>query len=412
MRPSRRVSTPSLLAAVALLLPSIVRPVLAASPALPPLELVETAPVESPLDHPDLRETGTVWIEMIDGADATIDLAHFYAVSEPGSRLEEVIVALERAAARGVTVRALFDKGFYDRTYKDVIDRLGKAKGITTRLLDAKTLMKGVHHAKYLVVDRGRPDADALLGSANFDWRSLAQIQELGIRFRAPELVAPLVDVFDTDWGLAGGAAAATRVKTATPRFPVTLADGSKVSFAASPKGFLPDESLWDLPALVALLDGAKSSIRLQLLSFATVGYDGDFFPDLDVALRRAAARGVKVEITLSHWQTAKKSVWAAKSLAAVPGITMRILTVPQLASGFVPFARVAHAKFLVVDGARAWVGTSNWSGDYFHSSRNVGLLIDGGPIPATLERFFATGAAAAEPVDLCRDYPPPRVGE
>lgn len=411
MRPPR-LSSLLLLPAAAWFLSTAGQAAVAAPPALPPLELVETAPVDSPLDHAELRETAAVWVEMIDGADATIDLAHFYAVSEPGSRLEGVVAALERAAARGVAVRALFDRGFYDRTYKDLIDRLGRTKGVTTRLLDAKRLMKGVHHAKYLVVDRGRPDADALLGSANFDWRSLAQIQELGIRFHAPELVAPLVDVFDTDWALAGGAGAATRVTRAKPRFPVTLADGSKVSFVASPKGFLPDESLWDLPPLVAMLDGAKGSIRLQLLSFATVGYEGEFFPDLDVALRRAAARGVKVEITLSHWQTARKSVWAAKSLAAVPGITVRILTVPELASGFVPFARVAHAKFLVVDGARAWVGTSNWSGDYFHSSRNVGLLIDGGPVPAALERFFATGVAAAEPLDLCRDYPQPRVGE
>ena len=77
-----------------------------------------------------------------------------------------------------------------------------------------------------------------------------------------------------------------------------------------------------------------------------------------------------------------------------------------------VDFARVVHAKYLVVDGDKSWVGTSNWSGDYFTQSRNVGLIVEGAPFGASLERFFATGwqsayAKAVEPGKT--DYRAPR---
>jgi phosphatidylserine/phosphatidylglycerophosphate/cardiolipin synthase-like enzyme len=79
-----------------------------------------------------------------------------------------------------------------------------------------------------------------------------------------------------------------------------------------------------------------------------------------------------------------------------------------------VPFARVAHAKYLVVDGARAWVGTSNWERDYFYASRNVGLVVEGGPLPRRLEAFFDDNwdGKLVETVDPTRAYSLPRVGE
>jgi phosphatidylserine/phosphatidylglycerophosphate/cardiolipin synthase-like enzyme len=77
-----------------------------------------------------------------------------------------------------------------------------------------------------------------------------------------------------------------------------------------------------------------------------------------------------------------------------------------------VPFARVAHAKYMVVDGERAWVGTSNWEGDYFTHSRNVGLVVEGAAFAAQLERVFHDAFAGpyAEPVDPRKTYEPPRV--
>src|SRR5512145_2354626 len=73
----------------------------------PPLQLVESFPVETTLDNPDLPEAHTVWLEMIRGARRSLDFAQFYASNEPDSRLETIVRAIEKAAARGVRVRFL-----------------------------------------------------------------------------------------------------------------------------------------------------------------------------------------------------------------------------------------------------------------------------------------------------------------
>jgi phosphatidylserine/phosphatidylglycerophosphate/cardiolipin synthase-like enzyme len=101
------------------------------------------------------------------------------------------------------------------------------------------------------------------------------------------------------------------------------------------------------------------------------------------------------------------------ESMSLVPGITVKLITIPQWSGGFIPYARVAHAKYLVVDGERAWIGTSNWERSYFYQTRNVGLILDGASLAGRLDRFFADGwnSPYATAVDPCASYAPPRVG-
>ena len=368
-----------------------------ASPATSALELVETAPVETTLGHADLREAYQVWPEMIRRATARIDVAEFYASDEPPSRLTPVIAALEAAAARGVRVRWLAEAGFV-KVYPEVLQAL-REHGVDVRVFEVKKVMGGVLHAKYFVVD-GR---EAYLGSQNFDWRSLQHIQELGVRFRQPDAVRALQDIYQLDWALAAGA---ERPGPASAYdFPQQTKDGAEVTLLGSPRGFLPDEKLWDLPALVELIDSARRSVRVQLLTYAEV-------PDLQPALIRAAARGVAVELLVSDWELRPKTLRELRALD--PRIAVRIFTLPQASSGFIPFARVSHAKYCVADAKRGWVGTSNWEPDYFFKSRNVGLLIDGGEIPARLEAFFTGNwrSQYAAPFDRAREYTAPRISK
>src|SRR5205814_1225450 len=46
------------------------------------IELVESTPIETSMDHPDLRDADIVWREMNDRAKSTIDFAEFYASDE------------------------------------------------------------------------------------------------------------------------------------------------------------------------------------------------------------------------------------------------------------------------------------------------------------------------------------------
>jgi phosphatidylserine/phosphatidylglycerophosphate/cardiolipin synthase-like enzyme len=180
----------------------------------------------------------------------------------------------------------------------------------------------------------------------------------------------------------------------------------------ASPKGWLPDESLWDLPRLGALLDEARRTLDVQLLSYRPAMRDGAPFPDLDERLRRAAGRGVRVRMLLADWSKRPRAIEPIQRLAEVPGIEVKLVTIPRWSGGFIPFARVIHAKYLVVDGRAAWIGTSNWEGDYFTQSRNVGVIARTEPIARRLAQVFQEiwDGPYASAVDPRAVYTPPSI--
>jgi phosphatidylserine/phosphatidylglycerophosphate/cardiolipin synthase-like enzyme len=373
------------------------------------ITLVESAPVETALAHADIPAAHEVWLQMVRSATRSLDIAEFYVSDEPGSRLSPIIAAIREAGQRGVRVRFLVDDSFADK-YPETLKQLMGQKGLELRRLAVKPRMGGVQHAKYFVVD-GR---EAYLGSQNFDWRSLEHIQEMGVRVRSKPIAGSLLDVFETDWELAGGAPDGTRIHRHPGVDPVRLSSGERVTFVASPRHWLPEEDGWDLPRLVGLLDGAQREIRVQLLTYKAKSYDGSPFLELDQALRRAASRGVKVRLLVSDW-SAKPGSEARRSVHAisqVPGVEARVIAIPPYSKKEVPFARVCHAKYLVVDQARSWVGTSNWEGDYFLKSRNVGVVVDDAAFSTRLSQVFEDGwkSAYARPFAPTPedDLPPP----
>lgn len=368
----------------------------AASPPAPLFELVETVPVETTLDHPDLRDAADVWPEMIAAARRSIDLGQFYASNHEPGRLEPVIRALEAAIARGVRVRFLAEQGFV-KTYPDTLERLARA-GAAVRHLDLRATTRGILHAKYFVVD----DREAFFGSQNFDWRALEHNYELGARVRDPAIVAGLAAIFAADWARAGGEAA--------PAAHVP-APGGALTLVASPRDLLPAGIAWELPRIVELLDAATSTITVEALGYRAEA-DGARWDELEAPLVRAAARGVRVELLFADWAKRPRTIAGLQRLARTPNIAIRLTTIPAWSGGFIPFARVTHAKALVVDGKRGWLGTSNWEKEYFYASRNVGVIIDDPAIVAGLAEFFATlwQSAYAVPVDPDATYAPPRI--
>ncbi|HRG97979.1 MAG TPA: phospholipase D-like domain-containing protein [Polyangiaceae bacterium] len=347
-------------------------------------ELVESWPVETALDHADIPDATGVWIAMIDGARESLELAEFYLSDAPPSArpsaLTRVVAAIERAAARGVRVRVLVEEAFYAK-YPELPDALAATRGVDLRRADGKRLYGGgILHAKYFIVD-GR---DAYVGSQNFDYRSLEHIHELGLRTRDPSVVTRLVATFRRDFRASGGEAPAPPPLAPEPA-------GAALHFAASPRDALPDGVAWDLPLLEARLDGARREVLVQALGYKAAMRDGAPFLTLDAALRRALARGVRVTLQVGRWHGEEPSLLALREA----GATVRVLDVPPWSGGDVPFARVIHAKYMVVDGERAWLGTSNWEGDYFLKSRNVSVFVDDPAFAARLARVFADVARA-----------------
>ena len=380
-------------------------------------EWVETRPVETTLGSPELKETHREWLAMIEGARHKVDLCHFYASDSPDAaetptRLGAVQDALVAAAQRGVAVRFLLGETFRN-TYPELAAELHAVPGIEVRFLDLRPVTGGVLHTKWMSVDGER----AYVGSANFDWRAMEHIQELGLHFVSEELVQALTAVFDLDWAIAGGADAPTArrvagsVTGASAELRSPYGEPTRATLVASPRGLLPEGQPFDMPKLAAALLGANETIQMQFLTYRLVGRDGSTYDELQVPLLAAARRGVRVQLLVADWGKRPGTVDGLQALARVPNVEVRFVSIPEASTGFVPFSRVAHPKYLVVDGTTAWVGTSNWEASYFESGRNVGVLLEGGGLPARLSAWFRANweSGYTETVDPDATYTAPR---
>ncbi|MEN8006887.1 MAG: phospholipase D-like domain-containing protein [Candidatus Krumholzibacteriota bacterium] len=393
------------------------------------VRFVESHPAETPLDLPDLEQAADVWPRVIDQTSARFRVASFYysrigdgqdaqAPADTPDHLSPILEGLAAAAGNGVRVQMMAD-GKFQKTYPEVPAWFATVPGAESRILDAEGHWGGVLHAKYFISD----DDLLFVGSQNWDWRALDQIHELGVLVRHRELAADLGRVFDMDWELAGAEAppqptgeisdpAQGRLED-FPGYPVVTAHGDTVRalLAASPAQALPAGVPWDLPLMVEMIDAARDSVHLQLLSYGVTDREKRLFDDLDSALRRASVRGVEVRIILSNWSKSRYSLPWIKSLAVLPRVEVRFTNIPEYSRGFIPFARVEHAKFLTVDGNALWIGTSNWSRGYFFDSRNISLFFNGRGATRDPDRFFNLSwhGPYAETVDPAADYAPPK---
>ena len=367
------------------------------------LMLYESWPEETTLNNDHIADVVPVWLDAIRGAQKSIDFSEYYAT--PGPALTPVVDAIREAAQRGVKIRFIVDAKMNRDENAELPRLLDALPGVEVRVIPYADIAGGVQHAKYFIVD----GKTAYFGSQNFDWRSLSQISEMGARLRPHDLVAPLAAIFELDWKLAESPLATVEQGTCHPA--VTLdykGEPTTVQTVASPKGVLPCETLWDLPKILAMIGEAKHSVSVQLLNYATLNYDKTTFTELDDALTAAAGRGVHVRLLVSDWSTKPKNMSDLTRLAQIPNIETRMIEIPEHSDGFVPYSRTIHSKFLLVDDDKTWLGTSNWAGDYFYHSRNVGIIATGRALNQDLSLSFERywNSPYAIPVDPATSYP------
>ena len=382
--------------------------------SIPGFELVQTSPAETVLRNPDLRDPVTVWSEMFDNAKKDIVIGQFYAVTKPGSAFEKVVERLAAAGQRGVKIRFLIDQKGVGLSEASTLERLKAIPNLELRILDfSKLTGNGIIHAKYLVVD----GKEAFIGSQNFDWRAFEHIHETGLRITDAKIVGEVLAVFNQDWRAQGLLAKGGKVPEVNKK--VVAADYRQVAYLlASPnkyntRGIGDSES--GLPALLA---EAKTEVRVQLLDYAPVSYGPNgtrpYYAVIDNAVRAAANRGVKVKLMVSNWNLEMPAQAYLKSLAVLPNVEIRVVTLPMSSSGFIPFARVIHSKTMVIDNQVAWVGTSNWSGGYMDASRNFEVVMRNEKmaerLAATQEQIWTS--PYAQPLNINKQYPKPVKGK
>lgn len=383
--------------------------------SIPGFELVQTAPLETTLSNPDLRDPAAVWCELFDHAKRDIAIGQFYAVNKAGTPFAKVVDCLTAAGRRGVRIRFLLDQKGATPGLSDpaTLTQLKAIPNLELRIIDyAKMTGNGILHAKYMVVDASK----AYIGSQNFDWRSFAHIHETGLAISDATIVGQTQAIFEQDWAAQALSAQGKMVPRLNEK--VVAADlGQPAFLLASPNAYNPagvGDSETGLPALLA---EARSEVRIQLLDYAPLSYGENrtrpYYAVIDNALRAAAARGVKIKLMVSSWNAEAPALAYLKSLSVLPNIEIRIVTLPTMSSGFIPFARVIHTKTMVIDGQLGWVGTSNWSGGYMDRSRNLEVVMRN---PKMAQRIAALheqtwSSAYAQPLDVNKIYPKPSKG-
>ncbi|WP_058050222.1 phospholipase D-like domain-containing protein [Janthinobacterium sp. Ant5-2-1] len=377
---------------------------------IPGFELVHTSPVETSLTNPDLREPVAVWSELFDGAKKEIVIAQFYAVSKPGTAFEKVLASLTAAGQRGVKIRFLLDQKGVGLSEAATIAQIKAIPNLDLRLIDFnKVTGNGIVHAKYLAVD----GQVAYIGSQNFDWRSFEHIHETGLKITEAAMVGRVQAIFEQDWQAQALTSQGSRATVLNSK--VVPANYAQNAFLlASPNAYNPagvGDSETGLPALLAQ---AQNEVRIQLLDYAPLSYGPNrtrpYYAVIDNAVRAAAQRGVKIKLMVSSWNTEAPAIAYLKSLALLPNVEIRIVTIPAASTGFIPFARVIHSKTMTIDGKLAWIGTSNWAGGYFDLSRNLEVVLRNEQMAQRIAALHEQtwSSAYAQPIDINKQYPKP----
>ncbi len=335
-------------------------------------KLVQTVPIDTKLGNPNLAETSQAWIQLIDSAKSQILISQFYvSLKEEKQKqipfpMNQVVAALQRATARGVKVFALADIKFYEN-YPTSYEFIKAMPGVELVYYDISKRTGGINHSKYWVID----DQLAYVGSANFDWRALAHIHEMGLVTANPGVIAKLFAIFSYDWIMTTGKT--LPVNRPAPKLKKDCTES--LQLFASPNALLPKGISPSLTELRKLIRHSKKSIEIEVPSFKTKSRDGKEWYTLYNDLQRAAKKGVRVKILLADTMLKKGMPEHLKKLAENTNIEIQFITVPLYRGQQIPFARLIHSKMMIVDDETLWLSTSNWEKDYFYNSRNIDLV-------------------------------------
>lgn len=314
----------------------------------------------------------------------------FYIVALDATT-EPLVAALERAKARGVTVRLL-------------LDQMGSRKFPRRRELEARLTAAGIawrpmlpvfrlsewlrpdlrNHRKILVVDSGI----AFTGSLNLITKGYHRsddltYEELCVRVTGPAAIE-LEAVFVTDWY------SETNELLDQSFHPVVTADDVSQP-GGVPAQVLPSGSGFDTENNLKLFTGLMHAARRRLV--VATPY---FVPDdaLQLAITSAAQRGVAVTLINSEAVDQTFVVHAQRSFydeLLRAGVDIRLYPAPVL----------LHAKAMLVDDDLAVLGSSNMDMRSFTLNMEVSLLLYGTRAVADLATVLEGYAAASRPVSL-----------
>ncbi|XP_033971780.1 5'-3' exonuclease PLD3 isoform X1 [Trematomus bernacchii] len=362
--------------------------------------LVESIPegltFNSSTPHPSIYQA---WLNLMAEARSSVDIASFYwtltnkdtGTHEPSANQGETVLKTLAKLSGKVSVRIAVNTPQHSQPQDDL--RLLNASGANIREVNVKKLTSGVLHTKFWVVDKKH----IYIGSANMDWRSLTQVKELGaVVYNCSCLAADLGKIFEAYWFLGESDSVpspwppsfSTNYNKDTPLELPLNNTPSNVYLSSSPPSFCGAGRTGDLQSILSVMEDAQSFIYIAVMNYLPTmefSHPKRYWADIDTQLRRVSyEKRVKVRLLISCWASTQPIMFTfLKSLASVYDpksrldIQVRLFVVPSTPQQKgIPFARVNHNKYMVTDKI-AYIGTSNWSGDYFVSTAGSALVVN-----------------------------------
>ncbi|XP_054652156.1 5'-3' exonuclease PLD4-like [Dunckerocampus dactyliophorus] len=336
------------------------------------------------------------WKDLLSMATDELDVVSFYwtligkdinvnsSSDIPG---QEILEQLQSLPSKNVSVRVVTSLPSIRENSTDL--KILKQKGAHVRKVNFGRLTNGVLHSKFWVVDRKH----VFVGSANMDWRALTQVKELGVViYNCSSLARDLHKIFLSYWVMGQPNSSLPAIWPATfdthinKERPLLVKDGnitSRLYLAGSPPSFCPASRTQDLEAIISIISEAEHSIDVAVMEYLPTIHLRRYWPVIDTAIRTAAVeRKVRIRMLISCRQSSFSSMLPfLQSLASLDSIQenitiqIKLYIVPMGNQTNIPFSRVNHSKYMVTEKV-AYIGTSNWSGDYFVSTAGVGLVI------------------------------------
>ncbi|XP_037325069.2 5'-3' exonuclease PLD3 [Pungitius pungitius] len=346
--------------------------------------------------HPTIFQA---WLNLMGEARSSIDIASFYwtltnkdtGTDEPTANQGETVLKTLAEVSGKVSVRIAVNTPQGSQPQGDLA--LLRDSGADIRTVNMRELTSGVLHTKFWVVDKRH----IYIGSANMDWRSLTQVKELGVVvYNCSCLATDLDKIFEAYWLLGHSQSVpspwpssfATLYNKDTPLQLSLNSTPSSVYLSSSPPSFCAAGRTADLQSILSVMEDAESFIYIAVMNYLpTMEFSSPkrYWADIDTTLRRVAyEKRVTVRLLISCWGSTKPVMFSfLKSLASVYDpksrldIQVRLFVVPTSPKQKeIPFARVNHNKYMVTDKI-AYIGTSNWSGDYFVSTAGSALVVN-----------------------------------
>ncbi|KAK5618035.1 hypothetical protein CRENBAI_023195 [Crenichthys baileyi] len=339
-----------------------------------------------------------VWKDLISIASHRVEVVSFYwtltgedinvnsTTDVPG---RDILQRLGELPSRNVSVQVVTSVPTVKTNSTDL--KILKQKGVQVRRVEFGRLMKGVLHTKFWIVDMKH----VFIGSANMDWRALTQVKELGVVvYNCSSLAIDLHKIFQSYWVMGQPNSSlpqpwpAKYFTNINKQHPLLVKEdniSSSLYIAGSPPSFCPPSRTQDLEAILSSISEAEKFVDVAVMEyFPTTRFEKPYkyWPFIEDAIKMAAfERKVKIRMLISCGRDSDPAMLPfLQSLASMDyplhhiSIQIKLYIVPVGNQSDIPFTRVNHNKYMVTDKV-AYIGTSNWAGDYFLTTAGVSLV-------------------------------------